>query len=156
MKFYKLYLCVYVFCENLKGSQIDLCSKILTDKIQRLFGDNLICEVEYIEDDSVLNIQFGINSDKDLVGVDEILLELSEELTDHLKGQRGLKLNPGVDLNVRLVMCDFTAMAYQSYEDGDYDSGHMAGGDGYDAFLQEMKKEITKRKKSSLKDWLNS
>ena len=136
--------------------QIDLCSKISTDKIEHYFGKSFIFEVEYIEDDTALNIQFGINSEKDLVGVDEILLELSEEWADYLKGPGGLKLDSEIDLNVRLVMCDFTTMAYQSYEDGDYDSGHMAGGDGYDDFLKEIKKEITKRKNSSLKDWLTS
>lgn len=156
MKAYKLYLCVEVFCDELTEAGVEICSDISTQKMLHHFGDTFVIESKFKNEQSVLQIEFGIDNENPLPAVDEILLELSEEWADHLKKERGLNLSPEVDFSVRLVACDFTSMIYQSYADGEYDSGHLAGGDEYEGYLRDVIKQVSSRKNSVLKTWIES
>jgi len=152
MNIYKLYICVCVTCENLSKDQIEICKTISDEKIKHYFGDNFISEKAIDEDE--LNLHYGINSKKDLVGSDEYLLEVSEEWSDHLKGDRGLNLEQDIELSVRIVACDFTMNNYQSYVDGEYDTGLMSGGDLSEDYLNWVKDSIDDLKNTRLSKWL--
>ena len=108
-----------------------------------------ITESKYSEDEELLTIEIGINTDYSLEKIDSDLLQVSEELP----GQFCPKKNRDC---LRIAAIDFNNSDYQSYSNGEYDSGSFAYSEDFSEYVNKIKAEINSRTNSAIKNWLNS
>lgn len=146
-------MCSYAL-KKFSKKKIDICCEISKNIICESFGKNFIFEVEKNSEESTVNIEFGIDSKKKLLEIDETLLEISSELSDTIRGEDGLDLDYD-DCSVRLLAFDFTNSNYQSYQDGEYDTGHIAGDDGYEDYMNDVKINLSRKERISFQNWIN-
>lgn len=148
----KVYIYINVALEKITPEIIDICSVVAKNAVSEVFGDEFVFEAERLDDEGAMNLQFGLDHSIGLSGADESLLELSGDISRQISEFDGLGSED--ERFVRVGCIDFSENIYQSYQDGDHDTGQISSDDDYDEYIDDMRKIILKRKNSTIRDWM--